>query len=564
MRPFATRLPLAALLLLAPVAIAHADFDPAPEAKEVVKCTRTINKETGKYLKQAQKLVDKCKSKVAQKGEGPNGETTLAECMVASQLALGPDGKLSKQRAKLFDKIAKQCGGKGKVCGDTEPKGPADADMPLDAIHWDIPNCMNFENSAAADCNVPIADCGDIAACLGCITDTLVEQAVDGLIYDEFDPASFGPAGNVADPGKSRNKCQLTIAKATGKFLLAKQKILSKCNDGKLNGKVDKFDATLPCPDADLSSPNKSVEKIVKAESKKVKLICKHCGGGGVVGATPPFTCELAEPNLDGVFAGATGFIPDTVASFACPEVSVPPNAVHPAGLDCGALDDGGATTSIDTLAEYVACVDCVLEYKADCASAAATGVNDAAGFPYPLECNQCSLDTGCAGPCLGANTCALQLNAPGGVFPDPNAPGLDPNDPFAHVTQTCTCIAPSAQPCGDTNLEADPNEPACNGVCPAGESCASLGVFECACVPNGTPVSCGSSDAPTCGGSCPAGLFCIETPVGLCNCLDIPGCGDVTAPMCGDGFCPFNLVTEVLEVCVEVSPGVCGCVESP
>jgi hypothetical protein len=559
MRASLARLAVAALLLLAIAPGARADFDPAPDAKAIVKCTRTINKETGKYLKQAQKLVDKCKSKVTQKGEGPGGETTLAECTVAAQLGLGPDGKLAKQRAKLFAGIAKQCGGKGKVCGDTEPTGPDDADVPLAAINWDIPNCMNFENSAAADCNVQIEDCGDIAACLACITDTLVEQAVDGLVYDQFDPTSFGPTGNADDPGKSRNKCQLTIAKATGKFLLAKQKILTKCNDGKLNGKVDKFDATLPCPDADLSSPNKSVAKIVKAESKKVSLICKHCGGGGVVGTTPPFTCELAEPNLQGVFTGPTGFIPDTVSAFACPEVSVPPNAVHPAGLDCGALDDGGATTGVDTLAEYVACVDCVLEYKADCASAAATGVNDAAGFPYPLECNQCSLDTGCAGPCLGGNTCALVET--GTV--DPNAPGFDPNDPFAGLSEVCTCVPPSLEPCADTEA-GGPGEASCNGVCPAGESCAFFGLFAgCACVPDGTPVSCGVSDAPTCGGSCPAGLFCIETPVGLCNCLPFPGCGDVTAPMCGDGTCPFSFVTG-FQNCVEVSPGVCGCVGPP
>jgi hypothetical protein len=246
------------------------------------------------------------------------------------------------------------------------------------------------------------------------------------------------------------------------------------------------------------------------------------------------------------------------VASFACPQVSVPPNAVHPSGLDCGALDDGGDTTSIDTLAEYVACVDCVLEYKADCASAAATGVNDAAGFPYPLECNQCSLDTGCAGPCLGSNVCGITI---GGL--DPNEPGFDPNDPFASLTATCACQVPSAEPCGSTG-PSEAGVPACNGTCPAGESCAFLGIFgECTCLPNGTPADCGFSEVPTCGGDCPVGLFCAKTPVGFCSCFPVPPCADTAAPTCG-GVCPFDFGTGEMGSCEEVSPGVCGCVIGP
>ncbi len=345
---------------------------------DTVKCTRSINKEVGKYIKTVQKNVDKCKKKTITKGE--NGGL-LSNCTVAA-IKAQPDDKLEAAALKMKAGIAKSCGGANKTC----EVPPGDGDDDLAAINWAIGSCMNFESGTGTECDNPIGTCGDIGDCLECIIDKGMEQAIDGLVYDQFNSANFFPA-NGADPQKRLNKCQVTIAKNAGKFLLGKQKILSKCWDGKLSGKVTKFDAASPCPDADLSVPNKSVAKINKLEAKKVAAICKACGGGG--DGDKDQLCDAVEADIGG---GVMPTLGDIVSlPYVCPNVSVPPNAVHPAGLNCGNPD-------VDTLQEYIDCIDCVLEFKADCLSASAVGDgNPGAGIGYPGECNAGTCGNGVA-----------------------------------------------------------------------------------------------------------------------------------------------------------------------
>ena len=253
-----TALGIAVLGLLVTGTSALADFQAAPEAKDLVKCRRAVLKETGKYIKAVQKNVDKCKKAVIAKGD--NGGS-LSNCTVVAIKAQADD-KIEASADKMKAGVAKKCCGKDKACGVGLDDASGEADLPLDLINWGTTpssgTCPTFEGS----CGAPIADGNDIGTCIECHVDLVVEQALDTILYDLFNPAAFFPANGV-DPGKRVNKCQETIAKVGGKFLLTKQKILSKCWDGKLNQQVHASSTpTLQCPDADLSVPNKSVDKI--------------------------------------------------------------------------------------------------------------------------------------------------------------------------------------------------------------------------------------------------------------------------------------------------------------
>jgi hypothetical protein len=399
---------LLAALALVLMAVTTAGADP-------VKCTRAINKEVNKYIKQVQKNVDKCKNKTITKGE--NGGA-LGNCTVTAIKAQADD-KIEKAADKMKAGIAKACGGSNKTC----EVPPGDGDDALAAVNWGIGSCMNFEAGQGTECNNPIDTCADIGTCLECMIDKGLEQAIDGLLYDQFNPASFFP-GNAADPEKRYNKCQVTIAKAGGKFLLAKQKILSKCWDAKLNGKTGFADGD-PCPGTDpgtgsgnppaLPGDNKSVEKIKKAEQKKVAAICKACGGGGDTDKNG--VCDTVSGDIGG---GVVPTLGDIVSlPYVCPSVTVPPNAVHPLGLNC-------ADPNVTTLQEYVECVDCVLEFKADCLSSAAVGDgNPGLGIAYPGQCNPgvCGNgvqevgevcdggdDDACPGECSSLCTCPITV----------------------------------------------------------------------------------------------------------------------------------------------------------
>ncbi len=403
----------------------HAQADP-------VKCSRAIAKEYGKYVAAASKVIDKCKNGVIAK----HAPASLAGCPDAAGAA-----KINAAAASMKAKIAGQCGGADKTCDGA-------GDDSLASIHWNTGQCMGFEAQCGA---IAIGNCGDVGDCLVCIGDAAIEQGVDGLLYDRLNPASFAP-NNGSEPNKTRNTCQIAVTKNAVKFLQAKVKILNKCWDAKLNNKAGFADAQ-PCPDTDPSIPNKTVAAIQSAEQKKIAAICKACGAGG-------------DGDKNGLCDSPPGLVLGDIVQtpFTCPNVMVPPNAVHPGGLDCGAI-------VVTDLQSYADCIDCVLEFKADCVTHAGVGDNSAAaGIDYPTQCNP----------------------------PVPTATPTPTSTP--NGTATATPTGPTATSTPQATCTPKPN---CgNGIVDVGEQCDPNTASNC-------PGSVQCAPADTCDGcTCPTGDF--------------------------------------------------------
>jgi hypothetical protein len=340
-----------------------------------VRCSRTINKEYNTFLKNVSKALDKCKISVVTKGV----PATLGDCPDA-----GASAKIARATSKLKSKIERTCGGRNRTCSAFDT-GTA-VDVPLADINWNIGECMNFEAGSFADCSMPINDCSDIGECLTCIGSAAVDQGVARLIYDGFNPMQFfANSGNVT---RTQRRCQQSIARESLKFFQRKQKILSKCWDSKLAGKAGYVDGQ-PCPDTDPNTGNTGpLAKIRALELKKIDNICKRCGGGG--DRNRDGLCDEVNAPVNGLNLS----LGDIVSlPFSCPLASLPPSALHPGGLDCGAI--GSPPPEITTLQEYIDCIDCIYEFKAECASRAAVGDgNPGLGIAYPSECNSCVLDS--------------------------------------------------------------------------------------------------------------------------------------------------------------------------
>ncbi len=334
------------------VSIGAASAASAATAEE--KCSATLQKAAGKYVKARTKVLTKCNDSLLKGKVGFNGQQG-AGCRSL-------DGKtqdaLDKIAGKLEAGVDKGCGGSGKTCQDGDA---LDLDDP--AIGWGASGgfggtCPGFEDELS--CQFVIDDCGGAASsgdgvsdCLLCINDEAIDQALD-VLYGDLDPANFA-AG--ADPEKTRNKCQQALVKSAAKYLLAKSKIRAKCWAALDKGKAG-FSSTdaLGCIDGS----GKTDDKIAKAEAKKIAGICKQCGGPGK-------GCALTI----GAVAGdglADDLDPQTEIGFGtdCPDVVLP----YPPNTDCGALDDlpsGTMSDLIDSSEELVRCIDCVLDYKVDC-----------------------------------------------------------------------------------------------------------------------------------------------------------------------------------------------------
>jgi hypothetical protein len=287
---------------------------PAPTATPItsgaLKCKRGIAKSASKFYAAKTKILQKCEGNVVKTGAGscPDGTATA---------------KIANALAKLASGIDKACGGDDKVWGGnlTDEEPPAGLGWPA--------TCPNFEGNADPDCSTAITDCGDIAACIGCV-------------------------GEAA------------IGKASAKFVLAKEKSIQKCWDAPLLGK---HAGTCPNANAPAGSPaHKAALAIAKADAKKITAICKACGGGDL-------HCDDDVTALDGttvVGSGAADDLTPAAIGFlpTCPAVQIP------GGTFCD--------QAIGTLADLVECVACVSEFKVDCA--------DRVRVPefgvYPCECN--------------------------------------------------------------------------------------------------------------------------------------------------------------------------------
>ncbi len=229
---------------------------------------------------------------------------------------------------KLFVTINLACGGANRNCGDTD-------DEPLAPVGWGGGvHCPDLESSG---CTNVVATCSDVSACLRCIGDAAVDRTMS-LVYGAMAATEFGT-------GSRANRCQQVIGSATARYLRARSKILQRCWDGGLVGSH-----AVPCP---APGDGKAAFLLDQAERRKVASICKACGGP------------------DGLCGGGDGVGPSQIGFAAtCPEVA------PLAGSGCGA--------TIGTLDELVRCVDCVADFRTDCADVAA--IPSLVGFP--VTCN--------------------------------------------------------------------------------------------------------------------------------------------------------------------------------
>jgi hypothetical protein len=314
------------------LALLAAPFSARADAVSAGRCQRTINKELGKFVKTKSKIMQKCKEGVVKRGNPP----LLGDCPTTDQ-----DTRINAAAQKMRDKIAAHCGGKNKQCNVAD--AGANADEPLADIGWDIGTCPDLRGEG---CINAINDCNDIGTCLTCIGHEAVNHATE-LYYDLLVASEFATGSDV-------NKCQVAIGKATVKFLQAKSKLLNRCWDNVLNGK-DGFTVPPGCPATDLIT----AQKIAAAEQKKIATICTACGAGGDVNMD-----NLCDDPGQGISPTAIGFEPD------CPDVTIPGSATS-----CGGL--------VTSLADLIACVDCVTEFEVDCSAAIAVPNLT----PYPADC---------------------------------------------------------------------------------------------------------------------------------------------------------------------------------
>jgi hypothetical protein len=131
-----------------------------PSNGTVLKCQRTIGKESTKFVDKKTNALRKCEDQVLKGkiiGPCPDAKATM---------------KISMAEAKLADKICKACGGGDGECGNGN-------DLSVATIGF-ASSCPNVAN-----CGGPIATLADIVACVTCVsgfkTDCLDALAVPGL-----------------------------------------------------------------------------------------------------------------------------------------------------------------------------------------------------------------------------------------------------------------------------------------------------------------------------------------------------------------------------------------------
>lgn len=293
---------------------------PLPAAAEPGKCRAAISAASAAHLQARTKILQKCREQVVQRKVAITGSQCAADPKVAA--------KLAKATTKLRTTIAKACGGKNKTCNAADVD--ADADDTPTTVGFGA-SCPNLENGA---CDGAIADCDDVATCVACIGIQAAGQALS-LSYDQLlptDPKSKDGAERL------RHKCQVAIGKHASTLAIGASKLLARCWKG-----VNKAGSGT-CPDAPTGAA------LAAARQKLAAAIAKNCGGAdGAIGGN------------DDVTPAAIGF------PGACLNAAVP-----------------ACADTVTTLAELAACVDCIADFKVDCADAAAVP----AFVPYPSKCN--------------------------------------------------------------------------------------------------------------------------------------------------------------------------------
>jgi hypothetical protein len=340
-----------------------------PAHADAVKCKATITKAASQYVQARTKALVKCETSVVA-GKLPMGTDCSNE--------MKTDTAIDKAKAKMEAAIEKACGGADKECG------AGGDDDSLTSIGWNVGVCPDIERQG---CSMAIDDCHDVSECLECIESEAVDQAVK-LYYDDLVLPST--------TDKTRNKCQQTIGKASAAFLAAKTKALAKCWDA-----VNKGVIVGPCP---LPGDGKAAGAIAAAEAKKIAAICKACGGsdkGCDQTVTSPSNTIPGTGGNDDLMPAAIGFPAN------CDDLTIP------GGASCG--------QAVNTLADLVECVDCITEFKVDCADRAAVPW---AGS-YPGECNP---------------GCGNNLLEPGEVCDGNDSAACPGHCAPALVAEACTC----------------------------------------------------------------------------------------------------------------------------
>lgn len=322
------------------------------DAKATLKCQQTIAKELDKFVKGKSKNLQKCVEAVILKDKAPDGGpgTRLADCLsgAGDPLFVKTGEKIAKGIVKFKSAIAKACCGKDKTCGAGTGK---DGDCAIADIGYSAV-CP----SAGAGCNaIAIANPGDLADCLVCVTEEFVDGSV-ALVYDQM----LDLDKNVA---KDEQKCQAKLGKESMKYLQGKHKNLLKCWSARFKGKHG-FD----CP---VDDSGKTAESIGKAELKYASAVCKACGGAGKA-------CDALVATSGGDLPGDSAG--DDLAPAAIGTVDPCPSIFNPIA--------GG---SVGTIEEAFACLRDGLMDRVDCTST--LSVPSLSGA-LPLKC----LEPSCTG----------------------------------------------------------------------------------------------------------------------------------------------------------------------
>ncbi len=138
---------------------------PSGNGKAVIKCQRTIGRESAKLFRKKAKLLRKCWDAV-------NKGKATAPCPVPGDGKAG--AKIAALEAKMVDKVCKACGGADRLCdGDVlgvPGSGNADDIAPA-MIGWSA-SCADITvPGAGTSCAAPVASLADLVTCAHCAGD---------------------------------------------------------------------------------------------------------------------------------------------------------------------------------------------------------------------------------------------------------------------------------------------------------------------------------------------------------------------------------------------------------
>ena len=241
---------IAALMIVGAAASTSSAAFTAAEAK----CRSAISKNFTKAISQGNKAISGCHK------DRDSGKAALAiDCNVLDNMNADAKGKFAKAQQKIVDGIQKSC---------TDALG-GDLDALIDYVSCPEPCGTNLLLPN------PLADYGDLAACLSCVAAETAESyglATQGL-----------PAATLSGADLS---CANAIGKSYGKLLSTTLKERTKCQNTaeKKDGAMGLGDTTCATADPKL--------KIAGALTKAEDAIDSSCGGMPAANLTNVDSCD--------------------------------------------------------------------------------------------------------------------------------------------------------------------------------------------------------------------------------------------------------------------------------